>query len=179
MPMFEFIEIDGTKVMRLRIKDTKAEQLLMAIFAKQQQAGFVLAHRWLPGVSNDNRADTNRCVSILDLFTAPVIGGKAAADLPAAAAQNPEPGKASVKPESLDIPPEIAGMKKLDLLSFAPRVGAKVNQRMEEVQLKAAICLAIQRNPKNWETIKAQMAASKPATPAAGPGPKPEPVGAL
>lgn len=161
MPQFKITDINGTKCVEMMFKDTKAEQEWMAIFAKQQQPGFVLAHQWLPGIQNNDRADTNRCVSRLRLFTAPVIGGKAATDLPESAAQNPEPGKSIGKPESIEIPAELEGRSKLDLLSMAPRVGAKVNDRMSDAQLMGAICLAIKRNPKNWEQVKASMAAKQ------------------
>lgn len=169
MPLIRLEEVNGTPVVEILFQDTKAEQDWLKRFPKTLQDGFVTVHQWLPGVQSKDRTQ-ERGISRLRMYVAPVVKGKVAMDL----GKEIEPGQPVPPVESLEVPEELTAMKDVDLLSLAPAIGAKVSNRMPRPQLLAACARAIQQNPRNWESVRANLAAQKMARET----PKPATVGA-
>jgi hypothetical protein len=158
MPVFRYETVNAVEVLDVVFNDTKSEQAWMARFPRKtpnqlHKDGFCTVAVWLPGVERKSRAEEG-CISILRLFTAPIVDGKINLDLGSV----PEPGDAVSKPESLEVPPELASMNDAMILTHAPRVGAKVSPRMPRTQLVAAFALACKKNPKLWDSVRADLA---------------------
>ena len=161
MPLFRYENVNGVDVLDVLFNDTAAEQIWMKRFPRKtpnqlHKDGFVTVGVWLPGIESKDRSK-ERCVSVLRLFTAPIVDGKITLDL----GQVPEPGEPVTKPESLEIPPELKELTDEKLLTIAPQLGAKTSPRMPRAQLIAAIAGACKRNPKGWESVRKTLVARK------------------
>lgn len=145
MPQFKYTEIAGVPVIEVQFNDSKAEQEWRKRVHLKMQEGFMLVGQWLPGIQNNDRADPNRCISRLRLFTAPIVDGKPVGDVSDDAAVT---GVAA--PVSLEIPPELKAMSRQEMLALAPRVGAITKITMSNEAIVAAMAIGIKQHPKEW-----------------------------
>lgn len=166
---YSYNEVNGVKVLRRTFNDSKTEAEFAAIFPRKSpnelhKDGFVTVALWKPGnrpeqgkaLSEAQRRE-ERYTSAIEFFTAPIIDGKVTIDLGAM----PETGAAVAQPESLDVPEDLMGMSEEVLQKIAPRCGARVARGMAKMQMIGVIAQAIRKNPKNWETIRRELAENK------------------
>lgn len=153
---WQYIEVNGVKVLRKIFNDPKTEQEFRMRFPIKPEPGFILVHQWQPGKQRISRSDESY-ISAIDFFMAPVVDGKPDTNLGAEIV----PGQTVAAPENLNVPVELNAMVDTDLLSIAPRIGARCTPKMPRPQLLAACARAAAKNPKNWAEVKHSLAENK------------------
>lgn len=153
MPQFKYDNVSGTPVIDVIFNDTKQEQEWLKRIPRRPKKGFALVAVWLPGVQSTIRS-AERSISRLRIFSAPLgEDAKPIMDLGVQLTeQDEEPAVAT------QIPEELRSLNDQTLQALAPQLGAAVTARTPRPELLVAIGIAIAKNPRNWDQVRAQLA---------------------